>query len=40
MPTGRTPGFLLSGMSLHATDASRVLGSTYSVPNSRAKVAS
>ena len=40
MPIGHTPGFLLSGMSLHATIASRVLGSRYSVTNSRAKVAS
>ena len=40
MPIGCTPGFLSSGMSLHATNASRVLGSRYSVANSRAKVAS
>ena len=40
MPMVRTPGFLSSGMSLHATNASRVLGSRYSVANHRAKVAS
>ena len=40
MPIGRTPGFLSNGMSLHATNASRALGSKYSVANSRAKVAS
>ena len=40
MPMGRTPGILSSGMCLHATNASRVLGSRYSVANSRAKIAS
>ena len=37
---GHTPGFLSSGMSLHAINALRVLGSRYWVANRRAKVAS
>ena len=40
MPIGRTAGFLSNGMNLHATNASRVLGSKYLVANSRAKVTS
>ena len=40
MPMGCTPGFLSSGMSLHTTNASRVLGSRYLVANSRARIAS
>ena len=31
MPMERTPGFLSSGMNIRATNASRVLGSKYSV---------
>ena len=40
MLMGHTPGFLSSGMSLHAINALRVLGSRYWVANRRAKVAS
>ena len=31
MPMERTPGFLSSGMNIRTTNASRVLGSKYSV---------
>ena len=40
MSMGHTPRFLSSGMSLQATNASRVLGLRHSVANHRAKVAS
>ena len=40
MPMGPTSVFLLSGMSLHTTNTSRLLGSRNSVGNSQAEVAS